>query len=94
MSDEQDKMLWDTAVFGKQVEEFMRSNVGQYIMAKAQRDYLEAVRHLRDCTTDELVQFQSDMKRAESIQGWFVSAIEEGLRALNVIEGKEDEESE
>jgi hypothetical protein len=86
-----DKELWDKAVFGRQVEEFICSDIGKYLMARAEKDWSEAVLRLRDCPPEQLLKYQADMKRAESIRFWLSSAVEEGLRALNLIQEKEDE---
>ena len=87
---EETEILWDKAVFGKQVEEFLGSDIGKYLLSKADRELSQAIIALRDCTPDQLVRFQSDMKRAESIREWLVEAVEEGLRAMNLIEEIEE----
>lgn len=87
MSDNEDeKALWEKAIFGKQVDDFLHSDIGKYLLLKADKEYIEAVNHLRDCSADSLLKYQSDMKRAESIRNWLVDTVEEGLRAYNLIE--------
>lgn len=82
--------LWEKAIFGKQVDEFLSSQIGQFLIKKAQNDWQIAVQCLRECESKDLLKFQSDMKRAESIQGWLIEAVEEGLRALNLIQENEE----
>jgi hypothetical protein len=89
--DQQQEALLDKAVFGKQVEAFLNSDVGKFMMEKASKEYFDAIQALRDCTADKLLQHQSDMKRAESIRSWLAEAVNEGLRACNILEGREDE---
>jgi len=87
----EDKALWDKAVFGRQVEEFLCSDMGKFLLAKAEKDWEKAVLALRDCPVEELLKHQADMKRAESIRFWLATAVDEGLRALNLIQENEDE---
>lgn len=87
-----DKPLWDKAVFGRQVEEFLCSDIGKYLLAKAEKDWEKAVIALRDCPAEELLKHQADMKRSESIRFWLATAVDEGLRALNLIQENENED--
>lgn len=90
-NDEQLHALYNKAILGKQIEDFMGTEIGKYLLGKADRELANAITELRDCTADNLLKHQSDMKRAESIRSWLVEAIEEGLRALNLIKELEEE---
>jgi hypothetical protein len=90
--DEDQLNLMNKAVFGRQVEEFLTSDIGRFLLNKADRELAEAIGALRDCQPEDLLKHQFQMKRAESIRGWLREAIEEGLRALNLLEGMEDED--
>jgi hypothetical protein len=85
------EILWVKAVLGKQIEDFLSSDIGKYLLGKADKELANAIVALRDCSAEELLKYQSDMKRAESIRTWLVDAVEEGLRALNLIEELEEE---
>ncbi len=89
-----DKALWDKAVFGRQVEEFLSADIGKFLLEKAEKDWEKAVIALRDCPAEELLKHQADMKRAESIRFWLATAVDEGLRALNLIQEQEDNEDQ
>ena len=85
-SSEENKPLWEAAIFGKQVDEFLSSDIGKYLLEKAEKQYFNAILKLRDCAPEDLLKHQSEMKRAESIRSWLADAVEEGLRAFNLIE--------
>jgi hypothetical protein len=83
--------LWATAVFGKQVEDFLATDVGRYLLDRAESDWQKAVIAIRDCKPEELLKYQADMKRSESVRGWLSQAVNEGLRAYNLLQENEDE---
>lgn len=92
MTDHEQQMAqhWEKAILGRQVDEFLSSEIGKFLLNKAHDEWVGAIEALRDCSPEDLLKHQSDMKRAESIRAWLIGAVEEGLRALNLIE--EDEE--
>lgn len=89
-NDDDNKALWETAILGRQVEEFLSSQIGRYLLARADKELANAITELRDCSAEDLLKHQSDMKRAESIRAWLIEAVNEGLRALNLIEEEEE----
>lgn len=91
MNDEEHKELWDKAILGKQIEDFLSSEIGRYLLSRADRELANAIAALRDCSAQDLIKHQSDMKRAESIRMWLVDAVQEGLRAMNLIEELDEE---
>ena len=88
--EEQQALYWEKAILGKQIDEFLSSEIGKFLLNKAHDEWVTAIEALRDCSPEDLLKHQSNMKRAESIRAWLIGAVEEGLRALNLIE--EDEE--
>jgi len=91
MAAEENSELWKKAVFGRQVEEFLCSDIGKFLLDKASQDWEKAVMGLRNCKPEELVQYQADMKRAESIRMWLAVAVDEGLQALDLIKSGDEE---
>jgi hypothetical protein len=83
--------LWEKAIFGKQVDDFLSSDIGKYLLHRAEKEYFEAILALRDCGPENLLKYQSDMKRAESIRAWLADAIDKGLRAHKLLEEENDE---
>ncbi len=90
MDNEETEVLWEKAVLGKQIDEFLSSDIGRYLLNRADKELANAITALRDCSSEDLIKYQSDMKRAESIRAWLVDAVQEGLRALNLIEELEE----
>jgi len=87
---EENEVLLERAVFGQQVEAFLHSEIGSYLINRAQSEVEEALRKLRNCSESELKQIQSEVWRAESIVIWLSQAVEDGLRALNILDGEEE----
>lgn len=78
------------AVFGKQVENFWGSDIGQYLLQRCLGEYNSAIAGIRQCNPTDTATFtklQSQMIRAEDFKDWLSQAIEDGLRAKNVLEG-------
>ena len=91
MSDEKDVI--EAAVFGKQVEDFLSSDIGRYLVKYAERDAEAAVESLKraDPTEENQIRhLQSIIWRAESFQAWLAEAIMNGQQAMSVIEGVND----
>ncbi len=82
-----------TAVFGKQVELFWDSQIGQYLLERSLREYNSAISGLKTCSPTDAATFmklQSQLIRAESFRDWLSEAIEDGLRAKNILEGLDE----
>lgn len=82
-----------TAVFGRQVEQFWDSQIGQYLLERSLREYNSAILGLKTCNPTDvaaITKFQSDLIRAEGFRDWLSEAIQDGLRAKNVLEGLDE----
>jgi hypothetical protein len=80
-----------TAVFGKQVEQFMESDIGCYLTQCAEKDIEKGLAALRSADPFEpakIVAAQMKVKIAETVMGWLGDAIRAGLQATEAI--KED----
>ncbi len=81
---EQRNLLMETAILGKQADMFLKSDVGQYLLARAdercQNAYkaLKVVSPLRERRVRDL---QAEIWKCESFRQWLVDAINEGQYA-------------
>lgn len=85
------KVRW--AVFGKQVEDFLYSDIGDYLLGCAKREEQEALEQLRRVAPwrrRRIQQLQNQIAIAESIQRWLGDAIASGHAALEQL--REDHE--
>lgn len=81
--------LYGIAQFGKQVEQFTSSDIGQYLLSRAMREYDDAVEEFRtvDVSNVEMVRsLQNKMVQSSKFMEWLQEAVREGLNALKIIE--------
>lgn len=87
--------LLDRAQFGKQVELFWGSRVGEYLRARLHEVYTVAIQELKtvDPTdTKRIRELQNDIFKAESFEQWLSQAVTDGLKSLEILEGDELDE--
>lgn len=94
MSDDKERREIVNAIdFGIEVESFIRSRVGQYLIQRAEGDIADALEALKEVAPDDapaIRALQGQIKRAESIQYWMAEAIQEGVNNERLlIEGGE-----
>jgi hypothetical protein len=80
--------IFNAIDFGIEVEAFIRSKVGQYLIKRAETDITDALEGLKAVEPDNtkaILALQHDIKRAESIQYWMAEAIQAGLQAEKLI---------
>ena len=86
--DSQIEMI-NRATFGKQVEEFLNTDIGRYMVARANEEKRRALLQIVtvDCTNAALVQnLQNAIIRADSIVSWLKDAVRDGIQALNLLD--------
>jgi Na+/glutamate symporter len=79
------------ATFGRVVEDFIKSPVGEFLVKKAQEQSDKAVEKLKTVSPEDptaIRAIQTDIQVAESIIQWLCEAIHEGQMALEHL--KED----
>ena len=84
----------ETAVFGKQVEIFWDGQIGQYLLANTLEEYNSALESLKTCDPSDsknIMKLQGRIWRAESFKEWLSAAITNGMKALDILEGIDDE---
>jgi len=78
-----------TATFGRQVEDFLGSDIGKYLVGRAEQEADEAMEKLK-CVAPwrrtRIRDLQAQIWRAESFQRWLGNAIVEGQQALGMLE--------
>lgn len=80
------------ATFGKQVENFLSSDVGSYIIARADEERSEAMSALvtvNPAEIEEIRKLQSKAELAIKMKQWLISAVTDGLSALQILEDRE-----
>ena len=79
-----------TAVFGKQVEEFLQSDIGDYLLQMAKNEESEAIEALiaADPKGDH-TNIRSRIMMARWFQTWLGRAVQRGLQAIELLQ--EDE---
>lgn len=84
-----DKVLMETAVLGKEVEDFLASDIGTYLVSHAQEqaalayDQLKRVHPWRRRRIQEL---QNVIWRSEQFRDWLAQAYESGRSAHQLLE--------
>lgn len=82
---------WRAAVFGKQVEDFLDSDIGQYLMQMANAEANDAMQKLRKVApwrTRKIQQLQNQIKVCDSIVNWLSLAIKQGEAAKELIQNE------
>ncbi len=86
------EILLDVAVLGEQVDQFLKSDVGRYLMEQAEDEERAGLLQLRvvDYTNSEAVRLaQNRAWRGEHVKAWLRNAISAGLKARMILEDRE-----
>lgn len=81
------------AVFGKQVEDFLTGDVGDYLIKQAQYEITTATEKLVKTASwrrRRIQDLQNEIYRAESFKDWLGFAVQAGIQATNRIQGDEE----
>lgn len=87
--------LLERAGFGKEVELFWGSGIGQYLRNRAQECYSEAIQNLKSVDPTDpraVIKAQNEARVAEMFEQWLSQAVLDGLKALELLEGEELDE--
>ncbi len=79
------------AVFGKQVESFLGSEIGRYILTRASEQKAEAQAEFLEVDPQDTAKvraIQNKILLANDIARWLADAVSDGLRALSIIEDR------
>jgi len=92
MSDDSEILL-DVAVLGEQVDQFLKSDVGVYLMqhATAQEEAgMEELRRVKCNDAEAVWQAQNKVWLAEKFRVWLEEAVQAGLKARMILEDREE----
>jgi hypothetical protein len=90
---EEVRELFKTVELGLDVQQFLRSPVGQYLMQKADDERADALADLVDAAPEDAATIralQSTIKRADSIQFWLTEAVQAGINAEAQLDPRGD----
>ena len=89
------EVLVETAVLGRQVDDFMRGDIGIFLLKMIESEYQNGVDRLKSANADDpdaIRTAQNMVWRAEQMKSWLRSAVYAGEKALAVLESREDED--
>lgn len=92
-SQQEVRELYAKVDFGIEVENFLGSKVGTYLIRYAEQERDEAVRLLKEADpfdANAIRKLQDTIKRAESIQYWMAYAIQDGLNAEKMLKDQDE----
>ena len=85
--------LYAEAMMGQDVESFLASDIGRYLIARADEESADAVGKLKTVfpwRRRRITELQNQIWRAESIQSWLGELIIRGRQATSQLEQQED----
>ena len=75
-----------TAVFGEQVRDFLKSDIGQYLMDRAATEEREAIEDLIKAHSNaDLLEIKSRIRTARWFTTWLAEAIQSGDQAMQIL---------
>lgn len=87
-----DDPLVETAILGQEAEQFLGSEIGKYLLARAELEAAEgmaALKRVFPFRWRRVMQLQNQVYRAESILGWLEDVVRDGAAAMKIIEGED-----
>lgn len=81
--------LYAEAILGKDAEDFVTSQIGQYIIGCAEQEAADALNQLKTVypwRRRKIAELQNKVWRAESMQSWLAELIIKGKQALQQLE--------
>lgn len=87
------EVLLDVAVLGEQVDQFLKSDVGQFILEHAVAEEaagIEALKRLDCHDADAIRAAQNRVWRGESVRAWLEEATIAGLKARMILEDRQE----
>lgn len=83
------KELYAEAMVGRDAEDFIQSDIGQYILGCAEQEAREAIDQLKRVypwRRRKITELQNKIWRAESIQSWLAELVIAGKQAIQQID--------
>ncbi len=82
------------AAVGEDAREFLDSELGKLILAKAESEIDALTRQLIDANADdrkEIRRIQTEIHRREMAVQWFIETYEAGQQSLHILENQHDD---
>lgn len=96
MTDDEDReLIVKMAVFGKQVDQFMSTDIGRYLLDRSDDEAVKALTAFKTCDPTDVntvIKLQNIIKQSENFRLWLDEAVTDGLKALNILEDRYDHE--
>lgn len=92
-----DRALLTEAVVGHQAKEFLESDVGQALLAKAELEASDAMAELKSIAPDrveDIRTLQNRIWRAENFERWLVDLISDGQQATTQLQQQQLDQQE
>ena len=81
-----------SAVFGQQVQDFLRSEVGDFLLKRAESRLAVLVQGLKTIDATKILEvtnIQAEIRHLEGFEHWLADAVQEGLTAQAIIDGED-----
>lgn len=81
--------LFAEAMIGKDAEEFLASDIGRYVLGRAEQEESDAVEMLARVSPwrrSRITQLQNEIWRARAFKGWLAELVITGHQALSQLE--------
>lgn len=88
--------LVEQAVFGVEVQDFLRSPIGGFLLKRAEDRLavlLDGLKKQDPLEPTKIVLLQAEIRHLEKFEGWLAEAVQAGLTAVAIIDGEIDAES-
>lgn len=86
-----------TAVFGQQVQDFLATEIGAFLLKRAESELATHIESLKTWSASDslgIMALQGKIRLLESFEAWLGDAVQDGLTAIAVIDGEEDHHAE
>ena len=85
-----DQELLQRAEFGRQVELFWSSRIGEYLADRIRDVYTTAIEELKTVDPEDSKRIrilQNEVFKATSVEQWLSDVVLDGLKSLEILEG-------
>jgi hypothetical protein len=93
MEQEEREELLERAGFGKQIESFWSSRIGEYLQGRAEEEYVTGITDLKTADPQDwktVQKLQNKVWLAERFKGWLSEAVIDGLKSMELLESGEE----
>jgi hypothetical protein len=83
------------AVFGQEVQDFLRTPIGDFLIKRAETQLAQAIEKLKTVPPElsgSIAKLQVEIQFLERFEGWLGEAVQAGLTAVAIIDGEIDAE--